>query len=148
MVRASSQYTKVAGSIPSQGTYKNQLMNKWNNRSQIDVSLSPSLPLFLSPSPLSNQFKKILKVPSLHTTRDQSPPSFFPAHARGLQPHTFSRAFFSLLLPEIKGQLLSCPRLEFSFALCHMISPTPVLLMYCLQLKYNSLPKRNSGASF
>ena len=29
LVKASSQYTKVAGSISHQGTYKNQLMNAY-----------------------------------------------------------------------------------------------------------------------
>ena len=47
LVGASSQYTEVVGSIPGQGTYKNQTnecINKWNNK-QMFLSLSPPLSL-------------------------------------------------------------------------------------------------------
>ena len=37
LVRASSRYTKVEGSISGQGTYKKQSINKWNI--QINTSL-------------------------------------------------------------------------------------------------------------
>ena len=42
LVRASSRYTKVAGSIPGQSTYKKQPMNAYVEQ-QVNVSLSLSL---------------------------------------------------------------------------------------------------------
>ena len=42
LVRTSSQYVNVAGSISDQGTYKNECINKWNNKSMF-LSLSLSI---------------------------------------------------------------------------------------------------------
>ena len=55
VIRALSPYTKVASSIPSQSTFKNQstneCINKWKNKLMpLSFSLPPSLPLSLQKS--------------------------------------------------------------------------------------------------
>ena len=50
LVRASSQYAKVVGSIPSQDTYHNQLMNAWisvTTHQCFSLSLKPVIKIYI-----------------------------------------------------------------------------------------------------